>query len=301
MMTMRKTGALALTVILSSSGLVTATGPAMAKSGDLAGVAGAVKGGVKRALWRQPRAIGRSLTSGDRIFLGDRIRTGKGGRLQIMLLDKTTFTIGSNASMVIDDFVYNPKTGAGKMTARVLKGAFRYVSGSIAKKNPARVLIKLPVATVGIRGTSVVGFTNGTTATLVLTGLGPRNNLWQGPSSMTVTAGGRTVTVYRTSWGVVVRGPGLFPTPAQPFSQVQINAIVNQILGQINAQQGASLTSPGTIGAFTVQPPRGPFAEIFDMVTALGLFGDQVVRPPVLPVEVKKPVGGGSTFFPCTC
>lgn len=268
-------------LVVSSS--LAGAAPALAKQGDLAGVAGAVKGGVKQVLWRSKKAIGRNLSSGDRIFLGDRIRTGRAGRLQIMLMDKTTFTIGPNAAMVIDDFVYSPKTGAGRMTARILKGAFRYVSGSIAKKNPARVRIKLPVATVGIRGTTVVGFTNGRTATLVLTGFGSQNNTWQGPSRMTVTAAGKTVTVYRTSWGVIIRGPGLFPSPAQPFGPVQINAIVKQIMGDPRMRRGPNVTVPSSITAFTVQPPRGPFAGIFDMVRQQGQFGDLVTRPPQVP------------------
>lgn len=261
-------------------GALTFSHPATAQQGQLAGVAGGVKGAVKQVLWRSRKTVGRNVASGDRIFLGDRISTGKAARLQIMLLDKTTFTIGPNASMVIDDFVYDGKSGTGKVAARVLKGAFRYVSGTIARRSPSRVTIKLPVATVGIRGTSVVGFTNGTTATLVLTGLGGQNNLWQGPSLMTVQAGGKTVTVYRARWGVVVRGPGLFPSPPRAFGTVQINAIVNQVLGNIPLRRGPNIAVPGRTAAFSVQPPRGPFADIFNAVNSLGIFGDLVTRPP---------------------
>ena len=252
---------------------------AHAQQGQLAGVAGGVKGAVRQVLWLAKKKVGRVVTSGDRIFLGDRISTGKASRMQIMLMDKTTFTIGPNASMVIDDFIYDPKSGGGKMTARVLKGAFRYVSGTIAKRSPSRVTIKLPVATVGIRGTSIVGFTNGTTATLVLTGLGGQNNLWQGPSLMRVQAGGKTVTVYRANWGVVIRGPGLFPSPPRAFGAVQINAIINQIIGNPTLRRGTNITIPNRTIAFSVQPPRGPFADIFNSINSLGIFGNLVTGP----------------------
>jgi hypothetical protein len=76
-----------------------------------AGVASAVRGDVRLvALASQPAvagaSVGRVVSSGDRIFLGDKIETGPQAGLQIMLLDETIFTIGPNAAMVIDKFVY---------------------------------------------------------------------------------------------------------------------------------------------------------------------------------------------------
>ena len=270
---------------------------AHAQQGQLAGVAGGVKGAVRQVLWLAKKKVGRVVTSGDRIFLGDRISTGKASRMQIMLMDKTTFTIGPNASMVIDDFIYDPKSGAGKVTAQVLRGAFRYVSGTIAKNSPSRVTIKLPVATVGIRGTSIVGFTNGTTATLVLTGLGGKNNLWQGPSLMRVRAGGKSVTVYRTNWGVVIRGPGLFPSPPRAFGAVQINAIVNQILGNPTLRRGTKIAVPKSTIAFTVQPPRGPFADIFTSINSLRIFED-LVR---VPTQIQRPASAAQDSCSIVC
>ena len=141
-----------------------------------AGVAAAVRGDVKLAAVPGVREVGKDVASGDPIFLGDQVTTGSEGRLQIMLADETVFTIGPNAAMVIDNFVYDPSTNAGKVTASVLKGTFRFVTGKVAKREPSDMEVKLPVGSIGVRGTSVAGETDGTRATVVLLGPGPDTN-----------------------------------------------------------------------------------------------------------------------------
>jgi hypothetical protein len=42
------------------------------------------------------------------VILNDEVRTAKASWLQILLLDKTTFTVGADARVVIDRFVYDP-------------------------------------------------------------------------------------------------------------------------------------------------------------------------------------------------
>jgi hypothetical protein len=87
------------------------------------------------------------------VGLGTRIVTGPDGRVQVLLLDETVFTIGPNGDMVVDEFVYDPDTSVHKVTARVTKGVFRWVTGKVARKDPAQMNVNLPVGTIGIRGT----------------------------------------------------------------------------------------------------------------------------------------------------
>ena len=159
---------------------------AAAQNGRQAGVAGAVLGTVSQISFQTPKAtVGRKVGSGDQIRLGDRIVTGPRGRLQILLLDQSTFTVGPNASMVIDSFVYDPKSGNGNMGATVTRGVFRFVSGRISRTNPQGVTIKTPVATIGVRGTTVVGQVaglKGAAARFALTGVGALNNTQFGKS-----------------------------------------------------------------------------------------------------------------------
>ena len=106
-------------------------------------------------IWRHRRRTVIFVTHNieEAIFLGDRIVTGPAGGLQIMLLDGTTFSVGPNSSMVIDEFVYNPSTGTGKLTASVARGTLRLISGRLGRQDEEAIKIKLPVATVGVRGT----------------------------------------------------------------------------------------------------------------------------------------------------
>ena len=93
-------------------------------------------------------------TGGEEIYLGDEISSAPKSGMQLMLLDETVFTIGPDTDLSIDDFVYDPATGAGQMTASLTKGLFRFVAGNIAKGDPDDMQINLPTGTIGIRGTT---------------------------------------------------------------------------------------------------------------------------------------------------
>ncbi len=92
-----------------------------------------------------------------RVRLGDGITTGEDGLLQILLLDKTSFTVGKLGSVTIDRFVYDPDTSASEVAVSVLKGAFRFISGKATKARPGRSSVGTPVGSIGIRGTMFEG------------------------------------------------------------------------------------------------------------------------------------------------
>lgn len=207
-------------------GLILISSAAMAQTASTAqaGVAAAVRGEVRLiALSAQPpagaAAVGRVIASGDRIFLGDQIETGPRAGLQIMLLDETIFTIGPNAAMVIDKFVYDPATNAGELTASIVKGAFRFVSGRIAKNNPSDMNVKLPVATIGIRGTAVAGevvpatLNSPPSAEVILLGPGARNNADERAGRVIVGNAGSSVEISRPGFGTTIAGTQAPPTP----------------------------------------------------------------------------------------
>src|SRR5581483_277102 len=189
----RKRPNVSLTLLGAASALAlgTADAPAQQQAGTKAGVAAAVKGPVQQVSFRTPAAtVGRNVASGDEIFLGDRIVTGPAGGLQIMLMDGTTFSISPNSSMVIDEFVYNPATGTGKITASVTRGTLRLISGRIARQEQEAIQIKLPTATVGIRGSMVV-FSGGPNGFFIgLFGVGPDNSADRPQSLVTVLING---------------------------------------------------------------------------------------------------------------
>jgi len=100
----------------------------------------------------------RKLAEGDPVFAGERIRTGGGTVLQIEFKDQSRFTLGPNAEFEVEKYFQAAGgTGEEAFYSRVLKGAFRYVSGLIAHKNRNRVRVTIAVATIGIRGTHFEG------------------------------------------------------------------------------------------------------------------------------------------------
>ncbi|MBV8439184.1 MAG: FecR domain-containing protein, partial [Hyphomicrobiales bacterium] len=87
----------------------------------------------------------------------DRCRSGEGARLQATLKDGTHLTLGEHATLVVDEFVYNPVTSHGELAVRIAKGAFLYVGGLIEGEPGAKVRIRTPAAAIGVRGTTVWG------------------------------------------------------------------------------------------------------------------------------------------------
>ena len=98
-----------------------------------------------------------NLRTGDPVFQGDTIETIDGGAVGLVFLDKTTLSLSDGGKMVLDELIYDPSTGGGSMAVDMLEGAFSFVSGEIAKTGPDAMKVSTPVATIGIRGTTVAG------------------------------------------------------------------------------------------------------------------------------------------------
>jgi hypothetical protein len=94
------------------------------------------------------------IAKGTLIETNDKIET-KNGKVKIVFKDDTNVTVTESSSLVIDDFVYDPKSGAGKLGLKAAAGTVRYVSGSIAK-DPKNVKINTPTAAIAVRGTDFV-------------------------------------------------------------------------------------------------------------------------------------------------
>lgn len=196
--------------ILQIAGAIGLIGGGIAYAQSAAvGIAAAVVKEVKLSNAQAPKP--KQIAVRQRISLGDLIQTGKASQVQLLLLDRSTLSIGSNASVRIDRFVYDPAKGRGA-SASVTRGAFRFMSGKKNKANTAS--LSSPVATIGIRGTileGVVGegtreITKGEvkevkgakadkqTATLVvLRGPGSRTQPGADVGAASVTSGGVTV------------------------------------------------------------------------------------------------------------
>lgn len=99
----------------------------------------------------------RSLAAHDPVLFQDVIETTGEARLAITLEDGTTITLGENASVRIDEFVYEPDNQTGKLGLSVLEGAFLFVGGETENLADSEVEIDTSVGTLGVRGTTVWG------------------------------------------------------------------------------------------------------------------------------------------------
>ena len=98
-----------------------------------------------------------NLANGDPVFQGDTVEVSSSGAVGLVFLDKTTLSLSEGGKMVLDELVYDPSTGTGSMAVDMVEGAFSFVSGEIAKTGPDAMKVSTPVATIGIRGTTVAG------------------------------------------------------------------------------------------------------------------------------------------------
>ncbi|MFA5137970.1 MAG: FecR domain-containing protein [Elusimicrobiota bacterium] len=220
---------------------------AVARSQELVriGAAAAVTGKVLAIdpLEQQKGApAGRILSSGKTVYHLDKIVSGKEGRLQVMLLDQTVFTLGPNTEMTLDEFVYDPFTDSGKITANVTKGVFRFVTGKVARKDPENMKIKMPVGTMGIRGTIGGGWTNGQQAVAAFYGPGANNDTGDKPAGVylqsipTIPGAPPAQTdLNQPNTGSLISGLGA--TPTQPFDLKELGKIIASVKAEEGVKQ----------------------------------------------------------------
>jgi hypothetical protein len=89
---------------------------------------------------------------GDSVYRGDVVQTAADSAVGIAFTDGTAFNISSNARMVLNEFVYDPKGKQNSTLISLSKGTFTFVAGQVAKTGDMK--IDTPVATMGIRGTT---------------------------------------------------------------------------------------------------------------------------------------------------
>lgn len=138
------------------------------------------------------------IVKGTEIKTNDKVET-KNGKVKIVFKDDTNVTVTESSSLVIDDFVYDPKSGAGKLGLKAAAGTVRYVSGSIAK-DPKNVKINTPTAAIAVRGTDFVMAVSETGASMVM--LMPTCEIEQNVNLKGLTCGSGAIDV-ETPAGIV--------------------------------------------------------------------------------------------------
>jgi hypothetical protein len=96
----------------------------------------------------------RDLATDGLVYNGDTIQTGTNSLLRLAMTDRSLYTVGEDTRLQIKDYRYQAAAPtADSEHLYLFRGAFRFLTGLIGKRNPDKVSYETPVATMGIRGT----------------------------------------------------------------------------------------------------------------------------------------------------
>ena len=90
----------------------------------------------------------------DPISVKDTILTGPNSKIQILLNDESSITIGPDSSLELREFADAGENS--KFNAHIGQGMMRVITGRVTEANPDGFKVTTPLATVGIRGTMIV-------------------------------------------------------------------------------------------------------------------------------------------------
>lgn len=239
-----------LAMLTTASSLTALLGLGMAAHAQQVGTASAVNPAATINM--------RTITIGSSISHMERIRTTESGSVQVLFVDKTSMTVGPNSDLTIDEYVFDPKSGDGKLVATLGKGALRFVGGLISHAGNAE--IKTSAATIGIRGGVVL--LNGP-------------SVYMGYGSSTVSSGGGIVWL---GAGEFTRTPGNGQPPAPPGPPPP-----NFVASQLQIFQSAGGQSGG-VAAGHASPRNVAAAERRATGTNAGGVAGRVTPTPPAPV-----------------
>jgi len=92
------------------------------------------------------------LFRGAAVESGDQIHTGSDGKVLIVFTDSGLVWIRANSDFVVDEYSY-AQGGREAAFFSLLKGGARSVTGLIGRRTRSNFRLRVPVATIGIRGT----------------------------------------------------------------------------------------------------------------------------------------------------
>jgi hypothetical protein len=117
-----------------------------------AAVAAAV--GMVTKVQNQAQVGGATAVVGSLVNTNDELRTGPKSRMEVTFRDKTTVTLGENASLVVDRYVFNPEQSTGELVVSTGAGAFRMATGRLSEMSTKKINASTPFGAIAVRGTN---------------------------------------------------------------------------------------------------------------------------------------------------
>jgi hypothetical protein len=109
--------------------------------------------GMVTKVQNQAQVGGQAAAVGSLVHLNDTLQTGANARLEVTFRDKTNLTLGENATVVVDRFVFDPDAGVGEAALNATKGAFRLVTGRLSEMPNKDITVKTSFGAAAVRGT----------------------------------------------------------------------------------------------------------------------------------------------------
>jgi hypothetical protein len=209
----------------------------------------------------------RLLAVDDAVYWRERIETEKDSATQMEFADGTRLSVGPDARVVLDEFVYGGPAGTDRMVLTVTKGISRFITGNMDK---AAYEIRAPGAIIGVRGTDftlVVDPDQGATTCLV----------HHGEVSLRRSDGGAPVIIKPGEASkVVVRDAAAILPPASPAPDVireadRLQNVIREARQQAREQERhvreAAVSQPtGDRRLSALQAPREGRDRLSDLV-----------------------------------
>jgi hypothetical protein len=165
-----------------------------------------------------------NLTVGANIVHKERIHTTPSGTVQLLFVDKSTLSIAPNTNILIDEYVYDPRSNSGHMLTNLTEGALRFVGGALSHQGEASITTQ--DAAIGIRGGTVT-VARGPNGTEVIDHFG----------IMTIHNGAGTMTIMQPGYFVTILNWNTPPTQPQRISTDE-NSRFLKILSSLPWQDG---------------------------------------------------------------
>ncbi len=188
------------------------------------------------AFAKLPAEDRRQLNKGDHIYQSDTITTEAKSSIKLQLKDDSQFELGPDAKLFATKFQYKQSIEEDSVTVEILEGTFRFVTGLIAKKKPEAMNVDTAVATIGIRGTNVIGKADATSATIILV----ESEDTSRKSAIEVSNSFGTVTIDEPGYGTEI--PDEYSPPSPP-RRMRLQTI-NNLMRSMQSIQRINLPRP---------------------------------------------------------
>jgi len=168
--------------------------------GSTAATTAAESVGIVTKIENQAQIGNRNAALGSPVFMNDRLRTGANARLQVTFRDNSVLTLGEQANVVVDRYVFDPEQSKGEILLKSTQGALRFAGGKLKQMSDKKIGVTTPVAALAVRGTEFwAGPIDGQYGVLLLTGKVDVSNR-AGAVRLASPGMGTDIPLYRRRW-----------------------------------------------------------------------------------------------------